>query len=40
MNTFPHIAKVLETPKENNADEKNLQILRDLVSVKSRKKSG
>ncbi|MCE3278523.1 MAG: nfo [Bacteroidetes bacterium] len=30
MQNFPHIPKVLELPKENDADKKNLQILRDL----------
>jgi deoxyribonuclease-4 len=32
LKQFPHIPKVLETPKEDNWDEKNLETLRSLVS--------
>jgi deoxyribonuclease IV len=32
LREFPHIPKVLETPKEDNWDEKNLVTLRSLVS--------
>ena len=32
LKEFPHIPKVLETPKEDNWDEKNLATLRSLVS--------
>jgi deoxyribonuclease-4 len=31
LQNFPHIPKVLELPKENDADKKNLRILRDLA---------
>ncbi len=31
LKTFPNIPKVLETPKEDNMDEKNLQVLRSLL---------
>lgn len=31
MQRFPHIPKVLETPKENNMDEVNLRILKELI---------
>jgi deoxyribonuclease IV len=34
MKNFPDVPKVLETPKEENADEKNLQILRKLAKEK------
>lgn len=30
MKKFPHLPKVLETPKENNMDQINLAVLRDL----------
>jgi len=30
LNTFPHIPKVLETPKDGNMDEENLKVLRSL----------
>ena len=32
MNNFRHVSKVLETPKENDADTRNLSLLRSLVS--------
>jgi deoxyribonuclease-4 len=32
LKEFPHIPKVLETPKEDNWDEKNLATLRSLIS--------
>ncbi len=31
LKTFPDIPKVLETPKEENMDEKNLEVLRSLI---------
>jgi deoxyribonuclease-4 len=31
LRDFPHIPKVLETPKEDNWDEKNLATLRSLI---------
>lgn len=31
LKNFPHIPKVLETSKENNMDEKNLELLRSLI---------
>jgi deoxyribonuclease-4 len=31
MNHFPHIPKVLETPKEEDGDEINLKVLRNLI---------
>jgi endonuclease IV len=31
MHKFPHIPKVLETDKENNMDEVNLKLLRELA---------
>ena len=31
LKEFPHIPKVLETPKEDNWDEKNLATLRGLL---------
>jgi endonuclease IV len=31
LKQFPHIPKVLETPKEDNWDEKNLETLRSLA---------
>jgi deoxyribonuclease-4 len=34
MKNFPHIPKVIETPKENEADEKNLHLLRKLFKKK------
>lgn len=34
MKNFPHIPKVFELPPDNNANEKNLSILRNLVNKK------
>jgi deoxyribonuclease-4 len=34
LKNFPHIPKVIETPKENDADEKNLHLLRKLFKKK------
>lgn len=31
LKTFPHLPKVLETPKENDMDRVNLKVLRDLI---------
>jgi len=31
LNEFPSIPKVLETSKENNAEERNLKLLRSLI---------
>jgi len=31
MNRFPHIPKVIETPKKDNMDVVNLEILRGLI---------
>ena len=35
MNTFTHIPKVIETPKKDNMDVVNLEILRGLINTKS-----
>ena len=35
MNTFTHIPKVIETPKKDNMDMVNLEILRGLINTKS-----
>ncbi|MBI2472763.1 MAG: deoxyribonuclease IV [Planctomycetes bacterium] len=35
MNTFPHIPKIIETPKKDNMDAVNLEVLRGLINTKS-----
>lgn len=37
MRRFPHIPKVIETPKKDNMDAVNLEVLRGLINTKTRK---
>ncbi|MCW3071189.1 MAG: nfo [Bacteroidetes bacterium] len=38
MKNFPHVPKVLETSKENDADKKNIRLLRELAGKKRKTK--